>query len=113
MKMLGVARTNAQSSRYPRMLPETRQLLEEFYEPFNKKLAKLLDDDRCVCMRLPGHMLGGRALPQTADMLRRQLSDLHFTLCAQVPVAGQEEAIIIRDSLSSCTLPWLMCIASL
>lgn len=46
MKMLGVARTNAQSSRYPRMLPETRQLLEEFYEPFNKKLAKLLDDDR-------------------------------------------------------------------
>lgn len=27
VKVLGVARTNAQSTRYPRMLPETRQLL--------------------------------------------------------------------------------------
>lgn len=45
-KVLGVERTNAQSSRYPRMLPETRQLLMDFYAPFNTKLAELLQDTR-------------------------------------------------------------------
>jgi hypothetical protein len=27
------------------MLPETRALLEEFYAPFNQKLAQLMGDD--------------------------------------------------------------------
>lgn len=46
MRMLGVKRTNAQSTRYPRMMPETRDLLQEFYRPFNEKLAKILQDER-------------------------------------------------------------------
>eukprot|EP00199_Chlamydomonas_sp_CCMP681_P002227 CAMPEP_0119102214 /NCGR_PEP_ID=MMETSP1180-20130426/1033_1 /TAXON_ID=3052 ORGANISM="Chlamydomonas cf sp, Strain CCMP681" /NCGR_SAMPLE_ID=MMETSP1180 /ASSEMBLY_ACC=CAM_ASM_000741 /LENGTH=399 /DNA_ID=CAMNT_0007086459 /DNA_START=16 /DNA_END=1215 /DNA_ORIENTATION=- len=46
LKMLGVKRTNAQSSRYPKMLPETAALLKEFYRPYNEKLAQLLADDR-------------------------------------------------------------------
>ncbi|KAL6763399.1 P-loop containing nucleoside triphosphate hydrolase protein [Haematococcus lacustris] len=46
VRILGVERTNAQSSRYPRMLPETRALLMAFYQPFNQKLAALLGDDR-------------------------------------------------------------------
>jgi len=45
-RLVAVQRANAQSTRYPRMLPETRIMLEEFYRPFNEKLAKLLGDDR-------------------------------------------------------------------
>ncbi|KAG1659112.1 hypothetical protein FOA52_015905 [Chlamydomonas sp. UWO 241] len=44
-RMTSQKKANAQSSRYPRMLPETRALLEEFYAPFNQKLAKLMGDD--------------------------------------------------------------------
>ncbi|GFH06296.1 sulfotransferase, partial [Haematococcus lacustris] len=50
VRILGVERTNAQSSRYPRMLPETRALLMAFYQPFNQKLAALLGDDRWCLM---------------------------------------------------------------
>lgn len=45
-RITGAKRANAQSSMYPRMLPETRQLLEDFYAPYNKRLAALLQDDR-------------------------------------------------------------------
>jgi N-formylglutamate amidohydrolase len=45
-RMTSVKRSNAQSSRYPPMLPETKQMLEEFYAPYNQKLATLLRDER-------------------------------------------------------------------
>jgi N-acetylgalactosamine 4-sulfate 6-O-sulfotransferase len=45
IKVLGVARTNEQSSRYPKMLPETRKLLTDFYAPFNEKLSQLMGGD--------------------------------------------------------------------
>ncbi len=44
--MNAVKRTNAQSARYPPMLPETKKMLQEFYAPYNKRLAELLKDDR-------------------------------------------------------------------
>ncbi len=37
---------NSNSAKYEPMRPETRQLLEEFYAPFNKKLADMLGDPR-------------------------------------------------------------------
>ena len=37
---------NKQSDKYKKMLPETRALLRSFYEPFNRKLAAMLQDDR-------------------------------------------------------------------
>uniref|UniRef100_A0A7R9YQ49 Sulfotransferase n=1 Tax=Chlamydomonas euryale TaxID=1486919 RepID=A0A7R9YQ49_9CHLO len=45
-RMTSAKRANAQSSRYPRMLPETRELLEKFFAPYNAKLAKMLGDER-------------------------------------------------------------------
>ena len=32
------------SNKHPPMLPETRRLLDDFYRPFNVKLAELLGD---------------------------------------------------------------------
>lgn len=37
---------NKQSDKYEKMMPETRQLLRDFYAPFNRKLADLLQDER-------------------------------------------------------------------
>ena len=37
---------NKQSDKYAKMLPATRDMLRAFYEPFNKKLAQLLNDER-------------------------------------------------------------------
>ena len=37
---------NERSSKKNPMLPSTRKLLQEFFKPFNEKLAKLLNDDR-------------------------------------------------------------------
>jgi len=45
--MTTAKRANRQIDRYPKMLPETKKMLEEFYEPYNKRLAALLGDDRC------------------------------------------------------------------
>ena len=45
-RMTLAPRSNSQSTKYPKMLPETKKMLEEFYAPFNQKLAKLLGDDR-------------------------------------------------------------------
>lgn len=45
-RMTGTKRANTQSDRYPKMLPETKKMLEEFYAPYNKRLAELLKDDR-------------------------------------------------------------------
>lgn len=45
MTMMRLRRFNAQSTKYPAMWPQTRTLLEEFYRPFNEKLAKLLGND--------------------------------------------------------------------
>ena len=47
-RMTTVKRANTQSDRYPKMLPETRKMLQDFYAPFNQRLAKLLQDDRWV-----------------------------------------------------------------
>ena len=44
--MTTTKRANTQSDRYPKMLPETKKMLEEFYAPYNKRLAELLKDDR-------------------------------------------------------------------
>jgi|LauGreSuBDMM15SN_2_FD.fasta_scaffold475561_1 N-acetylgalactosamine 4-sulfate 6-O-sulfotransferase len=46
-RMTTAKRANRQIDRYPKMLPETKKMLEEFYEPYNKRLAALLGDDRC------------------------------------------------------------------
>lgn len=45
-RMTTTKRANTQSDRYPKMLPETQKMLREFYEPYNKRLAALLQDDR-------------------------------------------------------------------
>ena len=45
-RMTTVKRANTQSDRYPKMLPQTRKMLQDFYAPFNQRLAKLLQDDR-------------------------------------------------------------------
>ena len=45
-RMTTTKRANTQSDRYPKMLPETKKMLEEFYAPYNKRLAELLKDDR-------------------------------------------------------------------
>lgn len=45
-RMTTAKRANTQSDRYPKMLPETKKMLEDFYEPYNKRLATLLKDDR-------------------------------------------------------------------
>jgi hypothetical protein len=37
---------NKQSDKYQKMLPETRALLRAFYDPYNRKLATLLQDER-------------------------------------------------------------------
>uniref|UniRef100_A0A7S3R6I9 Sulfotransferase n=1 Tax=Dunaliella tertiolecta TaxID=3047 RepID=A0A7S3R6I9_DUNTE len=37
---------NKNSDKYDKMLPETRKLMQEFYAPFNAKLASILKDDR-------------------------------------------------------------------
>jgi N-acetylgalactosamine 4-sulfate 6-O-sulfotransferase len=47
-RMTLAPRSNSQSSKYPAMLPETKKMLEEFYAPFNEKLAKLLNDERYI-----------------------------------------------------------------
>lgn len=41
--------TSLQGSQYDfvgKMLPKTRSILENFYKPYNKQLADILDDDR-------------------------------------------------------------------
>lgn len=45
-RMTLAPRSNSQSTKYPKMLEETKKMLKEFYAPFNQKLAKLLGDDR-------------------------------------------------------------------
>ena len=37
---------NERSSKKNPMLPSTRELLQEFFKPFNEKLVQLLNDDR-------------------------------------------------------------------
>jgi hypothetical protein len=37
---------NKQSDKYKKMLPETRDLLRAFYEPYNRRLVALLEDER-------------------------------------------------------------------
>ncbi|GFH27487.1 sulfotransfer_1 domain-containing protein [Haematococcus lacustris] len=37
---------NKNSDKYEKMWPQSRALLQEFYAPFNRKLADLLQDDR-------------------------------------------------------------------
>ncbi|KAG2452263.1 hypothetical protein HYH02_003287 [Chlamydomonas schloesseri] len=43
--LMRLRRFNAQSEKYPRMWPRSRKLLEEFYRPFNEKLAALMGND--------------------------------------------------------------------
>lgn len=44
---------NKNSDKYPRMLPKTRALLEEFYAPYNKALAAALGDERYLWKKVP------------------------------------------------------------
>lgn len=44
--MVRMKRSNSQSTRYPAMNPATRTMLEDFYRPFNDRLALLLGDER-------------------------------------------------------------------
>ena len=37
---------------YTKMLPETRELLDSFYEPYNKQLAALLMDERFLFKKI-------------------------------------------------------------
>ncbi|GLI66279.1 hypothetical protein VaNZ11_010037 [Volvox africanus] len=46
MKVVGMETRNRNSNKYTAMLPETRAMLEGFYQPFNERLAKILGDDR-------------------------------------------------------------------
>ncbi|GIL80774.1 hypothetical protein Vretimale_9126 [Volvox reticuliferus] len=43
--MMRLRRFNAQSEKYPRMWPQSRKMLEDFYRPFNQKLARMMGDD--------------------------------------------------------------------
>ncbi len=45
-KIMSMPARNANSQKYEKMLPKTKALLEEFYRPYNEKLAKMLKDDR-------------------------------------------------------------------
>ncbi|GIL90771.1 hypothetical protein Vretimale_16845 [Volvox reticuliferus] len=44
--IMGMETRNKQSDKYKPMLPETRIMLEQFYQPFNERLAHTLEDDR-------------------------------------------------------------------
>ncbi|GLI71601.1 hypothetical protein VaNZ11_016865 [Volvox africanus] len=44
--IMGMETRNKNSDKYKKMLPETRALLEDFYQPFNERLAEILSDDR-------------------------------------------------------------------
>lgn len=44
--MLLVSQVRNKNTKKKEMLPETRQILEEFYRPFNEKLADVLNDKR-------------------------------------------------------------------
>ncbi|GLC45471.1 hypothetical protein PLESTB_000317600 [Pleodorina starrii] len=46
LKIMGMETRNKNSDKYKKMLPETRAMLEEFYRPFNERLAQVLGDDR-------------------------------------------------------------------
>lgn len=37
---------NKNSDKYEKMLPKTRTLLNDFYKPYNQRLAEQLKDDR-------------------------------------------------------------------
>ena len=39
-------KNQSNKKKYAPMLTETRQILEDFYKPYNEKLAMVLDDDR-------------------------------------------------------------------
>ncbi|GIL90839.1 hypothetical protein Vretimale_16779 [Volvox reticuliferus] len=45
-KVLKMETRNKNSNKYKQMLPETRTMLEDFYRPFNERLAEFLGDDR-------------------------------------------------------------------
>ena len=45
-KVVSNQHINELSVKKPPMLPSTRELLQDFFKPFNEKLARLLNDDR-------------------------------------------------------------------
>ncbi len=52
------------------MLPKTRAMLEEFYRPFNQKLAKQLKDERYLWKAEAEEAGKGRAAGATASAAR-------------------------------------------
>ncbi|GIL90772.1 hypothetical protein Vretimale_16845 [Volvox reticuliferus] len=44
--IMGMETRNKNSDKYQKMLPETRAMLEDFYQPFNELLAEILGDNR-------------------------------------------------------------------
>ena len=44
-KLVGRYHKNENKKHFPDMMHETRELLRDFYEPYNKRLAALLQDE--------------------------------------------------------------------